>query len=380
MPNAPAAKVGKSQAVKPAAKKAAKKVAIKKIEALFKKEMARPTASDLYYWCDYIELKCLVDPDHKYSRGRVLELLDDSAQLYGDVTDADNNAQAKDEVILGGDDEEELDEEAFLPIGGLVSSTPPSLQKESRVAGWFANFEYRAAIFGDNYPFELSADSQELSLRDITPKGRQLYLQLLLSSSLRLIPATRWDELTEPFEEISEQIFAKLMPSGWKVHRFGAKGATRYKGLLFSKLQKLAKDLRAPLQLKKEHFKTGNSGDGGLDLVAWHPLGDARIGIPIALAQCGCTAEEWSKKSLEAAPDALWSHMPAHHRWATYYFMPHDLVVSSGSKQDWQRRPKITACIVIDRLRLMNLAGEYNIIDSCASTPQLITEATGLAL
>ena len=117
-----------------------------------------------------------------------------------------------------------------------------------------------------------------------------------------------------------------------------------------------------------------------IDIVAWHPLGnDTRVGIPIALAQCGCTAEEWTLKSLEASPAALGSNLTTQHDWATYYFMPQDLVDGQGTKQDWQRRPSLTKCIVIDRMRLIRLADAYSVGAECANAAKRVVEASELA-
>ena len=270
-------------------------------------KMSRPNGSDLYIWCDYIELRCLVDKDRRLSRGRMLELLDDTAQMYGEQTDADVVNPAGPEPLPNSDADDPDALDGVLP-GGVQVGT----RDEMRVAGWFQNLAFRAKTFGNAYPFKLSADGQELEALKVDTPLRVLYVQMLMSASLRLVPKTRHDELTESFEETSHEIFKQLMPMGWEVHRFGAKGASRYEGLLFDKLKALVKDLRGQLHLKAKDFKPNDRGDGGLDLVAWHPMaGDERDGLPIALAQCGCTSDSdgWSKKSLEAAPAKLRPHI-----------------------------------------------------------------------
>jgi hypothetical protein len=207
-------------------------------------------------------------------------------------------------------------------------------------------------------------------------------VQMLISASLRLVPKHRRDELTESFEETSHEIFKQLMPAGWEVHRFGAKGASRYEGLLYDKLVALCKDLRGKLQLEARHVKANDRGDGGLDLVAWHPMaGDQRDGLPVALAQCGCTSDGdgWSKKSLEAAPAKLKGHIHLLHPWSAYYFMPHDLTEATGTQIDWQQRANLTETIVIDRCRLIRLAEFYNTVDQCVTATSTVTEALALS-
>lgn len=340
-------------------------------------KMSRPNGSDLYIWCDYIELRCLVDKDRRLSRGRIQELLDDTAQMYGEQTDADVVNPADPEPLTDGD-ADDLDVRAGVPPGGVQVGT----RDEMRVAGWFKNLAFRAKTFGKAYPFELSADGQELEALQVDTPLRVLYVQMLISASLRLVPKTRRDELTESFEETSHEIFKQLMPMGWEVHRFGAKGASRYEGLLFDKLKALVKDLRGKLHLKAKDFKPNDRGDGGLDLVAWHPMaGDERDGLPIALAQCGCTSDGdgWSKKSLEAAPAKLRPHIHVLHPWSTYYFMPHDLTEASGTQIDWQQRANLTETIVIDRSRLIRLATLYGSVDRCVTAKSTVTEAVKLA-
>lgn len=339
-------------------------------------KMSRPNGSDLYIWCDYIELRCLVDKDRRLSRGRIQELLDDTAQMYGEQTDADvvNPAGLEPLPASDADDPDALD---GVQPGGVQVGT----RDEMRVAGWFQNLAFRAKTFGNAYPFKLSADGQELEALKVDTPLRLLYVQMLMSASLRLVPKTRHGELTESFEETSHEIFKQLMPMGWEVHRFGAKGASRYEGLLFDKLKALVKDLRGQLHLKAKDFKLNDRGDGGLDLVAWHPMaGDERDGLPIALAQCGCTSDSdgWSKKSLEAAPAKLRPHIHLLHPWSTYYFMPHDLTEASGTHIDWQRRANLTETIVIDRSRLIRLATLYGSVDRCVTAKATVTEAVTL--
>lgn len=331
---------------------------------------SRPKANDLYLWCDYVELRCLTNTDHRFSRGNLQELIAETIEIAPeteadddldelDIDVADGNAEAEDVVVAVGAD-----------------------RHEAKVADIFTNLHFRSTLFGDVYPFTLSEDLQELSLRDTEPAFRKLYLQLLLSASLRLVPKRRRKELTEKFEAFSARIFQCLMPNGWEVHRFGAKGAAaRYSGNLYRRLVKLAEDLRGRLMLTEAQVGRTNVGDQGLDIVAWHPLGDdARVGIPIALAQCGCTAEEWSLKSLEASPASLHPHLHIHHPWATYYFMPQDLVEAVGNTKDWQQKKRLRTCVVLDRFRLVRLAEQYGLQAHCSDATAQISEAEALAV
>ncbi|MFS8375413.1 hypothetical protein EIQ27_19895 [Xanthomonas campestris pv. armoraciae] len=350
--------------------------------SLFKQLTIPPSSSDLYLWCDYVEVRCLTHPDKRFSRQNLIECL---AELDGFSMRSGNEFDASDDEadetsladdLDGGEgqldgvaDEDEDDED---PI-------PKSDRRESKVSSIFAQLGVRSSIFASSYPFTLDAGLQEICLAEPNTGGHGLYLQLLLSASLRLIEKSRRAELTEEFEVISEKIFRGLMPAGWEVHQFGAKAAVRYRGHLFTRLSKLADDWRGHLRIKRAHLKTTNSGDGGLDLVAWHPLGsDGREGIPIAAAQCGCTAEEWSLKQLEASPSKL--SIDVLHRWATYYFMPQDLVGVIDGQLDWQRRNDVARAIVIDRLRIVRLAREFDADQTYVNLTPVVQEAKSYAV
>lgn len=351
---------------------------VRSAEPILDNKMSRPSSADLHIWCDYIELRCLVDRERRFSRGKVLELLDDTAQMNGEQTDADVVNPLETVAQAGFENEDDLAALDGIPAGAGQIGTG----NEMRVAGWFANLAFRAQTFGDAYPFRLSADGQELELFSIDSESCALYVQMLISASLRLVPKRRRDELTESFEETSHELFKMLMPTGWEVHRFGAKGASRYEGLLYDKLKALCADIRGTLMLEARHFEPNNRGDGGLDLVAWHPMaGDVRDGLPIAFAQCGCTSDgdAWSKKSLEASPARLSTQIHVLHPWSTYYFMPHDLTEATGNQIDWQHRLKLASTIVIDRSRLIKLANFYQTVDRCLTARATVNEAVALA-
>lgn len=363
---------------KPAAKGAAKKGAghKKPKEILFRGLDKPPTSSDFYLWCDYIEVRCLASPDKRFSRGDLLECTTELGEmeiLTEGVEHEDEPEEYEDDEAdgLGADNEgHEADEEALRAL-------PVDDRREAHAADLFSQFGVRSRVFGAAYPFVISADGQEITLVDGRTAAQNLYLELLLSSSLRLINLGRRGELTEHFEEISEKIFRGLMPPGWEVHRFGAKGTTRYKGHLHSRLKALAQDWRADFNLSRKQFNKRNSGDGGLDLVAWHPMGnDGRIGIPAAAAQCGCTAEGWRLKQLEATPSSM-AYMQMLHPWAAYYFMPLDLVAVADGGFDWQRRPHVSRTILVDRLRIVRLSDEFKVMDDYKNPSLALSEAPG---
>ncbi|MES2279949.1 MAG: hypothetical protein V4542_00905 [Pseudomonadota bacterium] len=361
------------------------RAAVDQLPAILQNLAEKPKASDAYLWCDYIELRCLTSIDHRFSRGNLSEMFAEIGAVMDAHIDNEDDEDEDEEIIEGLKIEANAGNAvaqavvAFdTPDGSPTGVIPPADIREGRAGSIFASLAHRASVFGEYYPFELNVATQELSMRDANTATRALYLQLLLSSSLRLVPKKRRHELTEPFELVAEAIFKCLMPGGWQVHRFGAKGAaSQFKGKLFNRLTTLASDIRATLAVKARHFNDHNVGDGGLDLVAWHPLGnDSRSGIPIAFAQCGCAAEEWSLKTLDCSPSKIGPYFHGvTHPWATYYFMPQDLYEESPDGPDWQQRLKLTSSIVLDRLRLIRLADEYCVADTCFGTESQVYEA-----
>lgn len=347
---------------------------------------AKPKATYAYLWCDFVELRCLTSPDHRFSRGDLEEMFSELAAVMNvtledeeEDEDSDVRAELAIEAQAGSERARKLLE---ISAGQEPTSGPMPAddQGATRSGKIFSDLAFRAQTFNGYYPFAISSDGRDISLREIDSAERQLYIQLLLSSSLRLVPQERRAELTEAFEETAHKIFQCLMPSGWEVHRFGAKGASPlFSGHLFSKFETLAHSIKEKLRVQRRHFRDHNYGDGGLDIVAWHPLGDdGRIALPVAFAQCGCAAEEWSLKTLEASPSRLGTVFTHQHPWATYYFMPQDLYESSADGPDWQRRLSLTSSIVIDRLRLIRLAAQYGIADTCADTEEQVFEAMSM--
>ena len=319
-----------------------------------------PSSNESFAWCDYVELRCLTSPDNSFSKDNLLELLGETIDLtYFDLSpDSDYDDLSDSEEVLDDTTSERND------------------RWEAKVSDIFRSIDYRNKIFTDAYPFQLDDSHQELRLvSGITPK-KKLYLQLLFSSLLKFVERRSQKELTEPFEKLSCQILACLMPKGWKVHQFGAAGSSRYKGHIFDKFQKLSEDIRCKLMVAKEHFSASNSGDGGIDIVAWHPLGEEkRIGIPFAIAQCGCTTGEWGLKSLTSSQAYLNSKFHIINSFLSFYFMPLDLVSNLDDSDGWSRRGNLTTTIIIDRYRIIKLAEEYHIIKKCITAPSLLRKA-----
>lgn len=278
-----------------------------------------PDVSDEYTWADYLELRSLIHPDKCFSRGELGSL--------------------------------------FTRIKSTGRATKDLNEVWSDAKGFIRS---RSIEFGQAYPFSLSADEDTVELNDgvLTPE-QNFYLTLLICSSMAYLPAK--SNIARVFEECSLVVFRRLMPDGSEVHPAWAAGggAARYQGNLPAKYRAIAGDIRATPTFKDRDFKLGDHGDGGIDIVAWHPMGDSRDAIPSAFAQCGCSREDWRRKHLEASPSKLRAKLNPHHPWTTYYFMPIDLRWSDG---DWANKSDFGDAIMVDRLRLVRLASQFDVI------------------
>lgn len=290
-------------------------------------------SNDEFFWADFIEIRALVHPDKCFSRG---------------------------------------------DLDSVMRAQPEENGREAAREKWKLASDFiiqRQHIFGDSYPFRLSEDKDTLSLKSADDEEltsiQDLYLSLLLCANIKYIPRGRRAEITRSFECISLPIFKSLMPRGVVVQPNWAGGGEEapYRGNLLEKYQAIGRDIRCQtVNFRARDFKPGDHGDGGLDIIAWHPMGDNRDSIPIAFVQCGCSQKDWVAKQLEASPAKLLSKLPVTHPWATYYFLPQDLRWMDG---DWAYKADIGSAILVDRLRLINLARENDLLEQLPPRPYL---------
>jgi hypothetical protein len=216
----------------------------------------------------------------------------------------------------------------------------------------FRHFAFRMSTFGDAYPFELTAEGA-LQVRPIDTDRQRLYLFLLLCSSLRYVRRSEWDFLTKGFERLSANAIRTWLPPGSEVHVFGtsAEAGARYTGTLREKLKLLADDLSEQLLLRDDQFRPGDTGDTGLDVVAWVPFGDMSNARLVVLAQATCRVE-WKTKQMES------SRM----QWAGIltWKAPHNSVLCipfcfRTPDGGWFFERDIVETILMDRVRLLAL-------------------------
>mgnify|MGYP004061478339 CR=1 FL=1 len=316
-----------------------------------------PSKTDFFIWCDYIELYCLSHMDKAVSVDNLLETRQEMADTQQDA------------LVIEREDYADGEDAGDEPLAKAED-------RQSRaMADRFRYLAFRQRVFGEDlYPFVV--EGRYIYLKEDLSEWHFLYLQLLISSSLSYCPKKRWSQITESFEDISYNVFRSIMPDGWEVYKFGKQQVTRYQGHIYDKLLKLAEDVRGRLDVERDDFHVSDSGDSGLDLVAWHPMEDQRPAIPIAFAQCGCSTRDFEFKMLEASPSKLGAHLKVVHEWANYYFMPQAMCKQGNG---WERYSDFGRSIVVDRVRVMKLLRRYNVdIDDVLET-ELVEEARSLA-
>lgn len=315
-----------------------------------------PSLSSAHVWADYVELRAVTSQDKVFSSG----LLADSVDMAGDVaTDADSSF----------DDDSDAAEE------GLSDLDDPNVNREQkRLKSKWGDVKValtsRSARMGKAWPFSLEGDVLRLNF-DKSNNLHQLYVALLIASSLRYVSRRRHQEIADQLERIGASVFRLLMPPLWEVRVFGANGG-EYTGTKVQKLQSLARDIRAKPLFDAEDVKDGDRGDGGLDVVAWHAFDDCLGQIPIAFAQCGCSPTDIDYKQLQASPASVNRWFKPGHPAANYFIAPVDFRNNQGR---WERLP--AEVILVDRARILELVRKHGKV---LTPPSFVDEALSLRL
>jgi len=294
-----------------------------------------PDTSDLRLWTDYVELLCLVNIDREVSKDDVLGRIAEGKDL--DVHGDDIGPETGDEPGASGVD---------------LDAARRDDRRARRVDDVFNHLVFRHGMFRDFYPFTLVRNGNTLSARNTSTAKHKLYLFLLLSSNLRYVLRPTREVLTDDFELVSAEVLRRCLPEGSNVPVFGKNphAPAQYRGLLWDKVNRLAQDLQEQVHIQQTDFKPRDSGDNGLDIVAWVPMGDNRGGYLAVFGQCACT-EEWVSKQHSSSAEAWRAVMTLTAPPSNMAFVPFCLRQSNGS---WSARHDIHGSILIDRFRFVH--------------------------
>ena len=270
----------------------------------------RPRDSDVHTLCDFAEMLCLLTQDRICSRETLHDYIHDEG-------------------------------------AGRVS--------EAELEDCFTNLQWRQIAFGASYPFALAANARSFSAPEHLSDQQRLYCFLLLCSGL---PFTErpYNGLTDAFERVSLVALRAASPVGSNVRAFG-KNETEYAGSKWERINTLGSEIGGEGRCTEHTFRERDSGDGGIDLVAWLPLDDhERRNIPSALAQCACSRSEWSAKQSEISDNRLGNLIAPTHRWLQALFIPHCFRDSTGK---WAVPGDVGQTVLFDRLRIVKQIGPH---------------------
>lgn len=235
-------------------------------------------------------------------------------------------------------------------------------QQEStdrHVEDCWSQLEYRQAVFGELYPFDI--DGPLMSWKDPPRTAQQsLYCFLLVCSRLRSFQGMSGfaQRAARAFTHMSKIALQQLSGTECQVRVFDANSDDRHNHFgtnLRHAMKKLAEDLGAHHVVEEEIAKLPTSGDHGLDLVSVHAFADGAKGTLAIFGQCGAQETEWPTKTLEAHPLRFSGLFTMLNEPANLMFIPVSYRDSTGA---WVVGHKLGGCLLVDRLRILNLVSE----------------------
>lgn len=214
-----------------------------------------------------------------------------------------------------------------------------------------AQLQWRIDAFGASYPFTIERGRHVLQAIDQLSVAQQLYVMLLLCANLPVIE-NRVERATLPdaFERTALIALKRIWPDAANALAFG-KNETEYVGDKRARMTKLGLDIGARPGLQPNAFRERDTGDGGVDLVAWISLDRyENENIPSGLAQCACSREDWSKKQAEISVFGLGKLLSPTHPWMQLMFVPVSFRNNHGR---WYVDAEVQSTVLLDRLRII---------------------------
>ena len=305
-----------------------------------------PSSNEWHRRADWAEMQCLIAAENEFSvsdladafeRGHIVkrnppEARHSSKILASPDDDGTDNSDARDEQAQRNDQHQADADEVFNHLRG------------------------RAMRYGECYPFELTDSMNMLRLRSLR-FDRNAYIFLLVCSGLQyVINKAESNALTTSFEHLCVEATQRHLGPMAQVHLFGKSADSnnsRYSGKLVDKLRLLASDLSAVTNFDPDEFDERDTGDNGLDVVAWVPPGDDAGGRITFFGQCACTPE-WVSKQHAVNDDAWQSILNIVVRPVQACFIPYDYRTPGGS---WYKSRFVQRTYVVDRSRILRQLG-----------------------
>ncbi|MBW3199003.1 hypothetical protein [Marinobacter nauticus] len=272
----------------------------------------KPRDQDIHTLADFAELYCLLNPDRWTSKEEIRDFILDNS-----------DTNLSDDTL----------EDIFLQL------------------------IWRNGEIGEFYPFSFTDNQSVLTADQCLTYHQENYVFLLLCANLPFLKdkANQY-KLTQAFERISLEALMHIWPNAGIVKAFG-KSSSDYPGSKYERLKKMAADIGCQPNFTEESFRTRDSGDGGIDLVAWVDLDDSeKRHIPSVLGQCACSRNDWVKKQTEISYDRLGPQLSPTHNWMQFLFIPQCFRDNTGK---WAYSFDVGSVVLFDRVRILKQTSPY---------------------
>jgi len=306
-------------------------------------------SNDNHIVADVIELLCLINLD-------------------GIISKADAITRVRELKKMGGTDP---NESSGTDVAAQIDD-----KWEQKGNDWFSYLEHRAKKFGTSYPFKYKDEHDTLELKQRLYPNHRLYIFILLCSFHNNF--NKSSKLQGFFEQVSYLALKKYLPSQSEIHHFGSNPTLAFEDS-FGSSNKLEDRVRGFAEQVNEEvvehtmdFREGNTGDGGVDLIAWIPFNDNVNGMIIILAQCTCSINwDGNDKDLEAT-SVNFKYIHFTEKPNSMLFIP---FCYRKAKSEWFLGSEVSG-IVVDRYRISHLLnGAYDeLIDPAKEFVEFIVD------
>jgi hypothetical protein len=221
----------------------------------------------------------------------------------------------------------------------------------------FDIIDQRYTLYNEKYPFTL--ENGLLSIKDSLSDKQEVYLFLLIASSLKYFPVLS-SILTSDFEKVSKKVLKSFLPNKAIVKSLGTD--SDLVGNAQTKIRFLANEMNINTREHEIHqISPQNSKEEGLDIVGWIPFLDNNPNLVCFLAQCACGREWDTKQYIETGRYTNFFDFekldPIH-----TLFIPHAL--SNHSGQFHQSKDIIKPILVFERFRIMEYLDSMDSLQS----------------
>lgn len=332
-------------------------------------------------YADFMELAAIANSSRSISYGTISNAESDEENTQEDPSqnkasgrlDIDQDNSEDNNEDNGGDHSEDS-KILTEPLSSLISdlttedgSRKSKISKEVHLSLIQTIFEERKSRVGEKWPFTLDLGPNKALIKiEFHPEHpwADKYLTLLLGGSQNFFQRENHNihnSYSSFFEKIGLHVFRQIFPDPWVVKHIGTNATgehayedTTSKGTISALCNDICMDLNPD-------WEPSTSGDGGIDLAAFYPFGDA-ASRPFVLGQCSCTndANRISEKAREV-------HLQTIEEKICCRVHPLCCLLSPVSLTDPTRKSKFITnakgISLIDRGRILDLMENFSISD-----------------